>query len=67
MRQLRLERVYSQARSSSQMLAQAQREAESLVDQTLSDDLLDVCLRLQAIVRACEQKRYRSPSPLSLR
>lgn len=61
MRPIRLDRVYKQANSASQMLGYAQREAELMVDQTLADDLLAIHLRLQEVLRAAERKRYRSP------
>lgn len=60
------ERVYRMAKSATGLLCEAQREAEQMVHQDLADDLLEVCLKLRAIVKAAEQKRYRSPSPLSL-
>lgn len=65
MQPLRTQRVYTMARSSQQMLARATREAEAMVDQTLADDLQEVTMRLAAIVRAAEQRRYRSPDRLA--
>jgi hypothetical protein len=44
------------------MLVAAQREAESLSDQSLSDDLLQVSIELGRIVKAAEQQRYRRPN-----
>lgn len=59
------ERVYKQTASAAKMLGYAQREAEAMVNQDLADDLLEVLLRLGAIVRSLERNRYRSPERIA--
>lgn len=56
------ERIYRIARGTLHHLAQAQREAESLRDQSLADDLLRINLELGAIVEAAGRNRYKSPN-----